>query len=84
MSATTQSFLLTDYDLHLFGEGTHLRAYEKLGAHLGEVDGRSVVHVAVWAPNAAEVTVIGEHNGWNPQSHPMLLRPQAHPRCFCR
>ena len=77
MATATQSFWLTDYDLYLFGEGTHLRAYEKLGAHAGEVDGRCGVHFAVWAPNAAEVTVIGDFNGWNPDSHPMQLRPAA-------
>ena len=77
MEASTQTLWLTDYDLYLFGEGTHLRAYEKLGAHQGEVDGRRGVHFAVWAPNAEQVTVIGDHNGWNPQSHPMQLRAEA-------
>jgi len=77
MGAYTQTLWLTDYDLYLFGEGTHHRAYEKLGAHLGEMGGRRGVHFAVWAPNAEQVTVIGDHNGWNPQSHPMHLRPKA-------
>jgi 1,4-alpha-glucan branching enzyme len=77
MQASIQTLWLSDYDLYLFGEGTHLRAYEKLGAHQGEVEGRRGVHFAVWAPNAEQVTVIGEHNGWNPQSHPMQLRPEA-------
>ena len=44
--------VLTEYDLHLFNEGTLHRAYEKLGAHRREVDGVSGVHFAVWAPNA--------------------------------
>jgi 1,4-alpha-glucan branching enzyme len=77
MATATQTFWLTDYDLYLFGEGTHLRAYEKLGAHLGQVDGRRGVHFAVWAPNAEKVTVIGDYNGWNPESNPMQLRPEA-------
>jgi 1,4-alpha-glucan branching enzyme len=77
MEASIQTPWLSDYDLYLFGEGTHLRAYEKLGAHQGEVEGRRGVHFAVWAPNAEQVSVIGEHNGWNPQSHPMQLRPDA-------
>src|SRR5215471_4729872 len=77
MGAYTQTLWLTDYDLYLFGEGTHHRAYEKLGAHLGEMGGRRGVHFAVWAPNAEQVTVIGDYNGWNPQSHPMHLRPKA-------
>jgi 1,4-alpha-glucan branching enzyme len=68
---------LTDYDLYLFGEGTHHRAFEKLGAHPGEVDGRRGVHFAVWAPNAQQVTVIGDFNHWNPQANSMNLRPEA-------
>ena len=45
--------MLTEYDLHLFNEGTLHRAYEKLGAHRREVDGATGVHFAVWAPNAS-------------------------------
>ncbi len=77
MGAAAQSLWLTDYDLYLFGQGTHLRAYEKLGAHPGEVDGRSGVHFAVWAPNAERVSVVGDHNGWNPGSHPMQSRANS-------
>jgi 1,4-alpha-glucan branching enzyme len=77
MGASTQTSWLTDYDLYLFGEGTHVRAYEKLGAHPGEVDGCRGVHFAVWAPNAESVAVIGDHNGWDPRSHPMQPRAQA-------
>jgi 1,4-alpha-glucan branching enzyme len=58
---------LTGHDLYLFREGTHSRLYEKLGAHvLG--DG---TQFAVWAPNAAQVAVIGDFNGWDPRAHPM-------------
>jgi len=77
MTAAAYSFWLTDYDLYLFGEGTYLRAYEKLGAHLGDVDGRSGTHFAVWAPNAERVSVVGDHNGWNPHAHPMQARAQS-------
>jgi len=77
MAATTQTLWLTDYDLYLFGEGTYLRAYEKLGAHLGEVDQRQGVHFAVWAPNAERVSVVGDHNGWDPHSHPMQERARS-------
>jgi 1,4-alpha-glucan branching enzyme len=77
MSTLTQTPWITDYDLYLFGEGTHHRAYEKLGAHLGEVDGRRGVHFAVWAPNAEQVSVIGEFNGWDPRSNPLNVRPEA-------
>jgi 1,4-alpha-glucan branching enzyme len=77
MGAATQTLWLTDYDLYLFGEGTHLRVYEKLGAHPGEVDGRLGVHFAVWAPNAERVSVVGDHNGWDPRSHPMQSRANS-------
>ena len=63
--------MLTEFDLHLFGEGTLHRAYDKLGAHRRVVDGRAGVHFAVWAPNAEQVSVIGDFNGWNPDAHPM-------------
>ncbi len=60
---------LTDLDLHLFGEGTHQRVYEKLGAHLAEIDGVAGLHFAVWAPNASRVSVVGDFNAWNGLSH---------------
>jgi 1,4-alpha-glucan branching enzyme len=77
MPASTETLWLTNYDLYLFGEGTHHRAYKKLGAQLGEIGGRLGVHFAVWAPNAEQVSVIGDHNAWNPRSHPMQLRAEA-------
>ena len=69
-----ESPLLTDFDLHLLGEGAHYRTYEKLGAHLTELDGRPGVRFAVWAPNARSVSVIGDFNGWNRDSHHMRCR----------
>jgi len=65
--------LLTPHDLHLFNEGRHYRAYEKLGAHGTEVSGVAGTMFAVWAPNAAGVSVIGSFNGWNPTAHPMHM-----------
>ena len=56
--------LLSGFDLYLLREGTHLRAWERLGAHPMERDGVSGTHFAVWAPNAREVAVIGDFNGW--------------------
>lgn len=44
---------VTGFDLHLFNEGTHLRLYEKLGAHLTAQNGLNGTHFAVWAPNAS-------------------------------
>jgi 1,4-alpha-glucan branching enzyme len=66
--------VLSDFDLHLFSEGTHFRLYEKLGAHLIEHDGTSGVLFAVWAPNAERVSVIGEFNQWDGRRHPMRPR----------
>ena len=54
---------LTDFDVYLWSEGTHYRAYEKLGAHLSEQNGVAGTHFAVWAPDAQEVSVIGDFNG---------------------
>jgi 1,4-alpha-glucan branching enzyme len=72
----TQDFtLLTEDDIFLFNEGSHFRLYEKLGAHLVEHAGRQGAYFAVWAPNAREVNVIGDFNGWNKQRHP--LRPRG-------
>ena len=67
--------LLTDFDIHLWAEGSHFRAYEKLGAHLAEADGVAGTQFAVWAPNARRVAVVGDLNGWRPDRHPM--RPVA-------
>ncbi|MDR1960393.1 MAG: 1,4-alpha-glucan branching protein GlgB [Planctomycetaceae bacterium] len=65
---------LTDFDLYLLGEGTHWDSYEKLGAHLREIDGIKGVNFAVWAPNAAGVNVVGEFNSWDGRRHPMQKR----------
>ena len=54
-----------DFDLHLFSEGTHYRAWEKLGSRRLAVDGITGVHFAVWAPNAQRVSVIGDFNHWD-------------------
>ena len=66
--------LLTDYDLHLLGEGNFIYIYEKLGAQLREIDGVAGVNFAVWAPNAERVSVVGEFNGWDNRAHPMQMR----------
>ena len=70
---------LGDLDLHLLGEGTHLRAYEKLGAHPCEEDGVAGVNFAVWAPNARSVSLVGDFNGWDGRQQPMR---QAGPNGF--
>ena len=63
--------VLTDFDLHLLGEGTHYRNYERLGAHLREHEGSRGVHFAVWAPNARRVSVTGNFNHWDGRRHLM-------------
>ncbi|MEX2310212.1 MAG: 1,4-alpha-glucan branching protein GlgB [Pirellulales bacterium] len=65
--------LLTDDDLHLFNEGTHYDLWKKLGSHVIRRDGDVGTFFAVWAPNAEWVSVIGDFNEWNKESHP--LRP---------
>jgi 1,4-alpha-glucan branching enzyme len=56
--------LLTKDDLYLFNEGSHIRLYDKLGAHPATVAGEKGVYFAVWAPNAEQVYVSGDFNGW--------------------
>ena len=68
------STLLTSYDLYLFNEGSHVRLYDKMGAHPGVVDGMHGTHFAVWAPNAERVSLKGDFNGWNVASHPLQPR----------
>ncbi len=63
--------LLTEFDLHLLGEGTHWSSYQKLGAQLRIVDGVDGVNFAVWAPNATGVSIVGEFNQWDPRRHAM-------------
>jgi len=66
--------VLTDFDLHLFNEGTHTHLYQKMGAHLMCHDGANGVCFAVWAPNAERVSVIGDFNQWDGRRHPMRPR----------
>jgi 1,4-alpha-glucan branching enzyme len=66
-----KSPLLTEFDAYLFGEGTHYQIYEKMGAHPTEIDGVSGVYFAVWAPNARNVSVIGDFNSWDGRKHQM-------------
>lgn len=63
--------VITEFDLHLFHEGTHYEIFNKLGAHPMTVDGIRGVYFAVWAPNAKSVSVIGSFNNWDGGKHPM-------------
>jgi len=69
--------VLTDFDLYLLGEGTHHRAFEKLGAHRIRVGPATGVHFAVWAPNADRVSLVGDFNGWDGRVNPMRLLAPA-------
>jgi len=69
--------LLSADDLYLFNEGSHYRLYEKLGAHPTSVDGVEGTYFAVWAPNARQVSVTGDFNGWNKSSHQLRAKGQS-------
>lgn len=69
--------VLGDMDVWLLGEGTHLRPFEVLGAHPAELLGVSGTRFAVWAPNAARVSVVGDFNHWDGRRHPMRLRREC-------
>ncbi len=66
-----------ELDAHLFAEGTHYRAYDALGARVVSHGGTPGVHFAVWAPNAARVSVVGDFNAWEGRTHPMRLVANA-------
>ena len=57
--------MITEADAYLFAQGTHYEIYEKMGAHVAEIDGQKGVYFAVWAPNAKYVNVIGSFNNWD-------------------
>ncbi|MEO0031471.1 MAG: hypothetical protein RIS94_1229 [Pseudomonadota bacterium] len=66
--------VLGPMDDFLIAEGTHLRLFDKLGAHVIEHEGATGVHFAVWAPNARLVSVVGDFNDWDHRRHPMRRR----------
>ena len=67
--------LLSEDDLHLFNEGSHYRAHEKIGAHQFNAGGEQGTCFSVWAPNAREISVIGNFNEWSHGTH--KLRPRG-------
>jgi len=69
--------LLTDDDIYLFNEGSHFRLYEKLGSQLFTREGVEGTYFAVWAPDAEEVLVIGDFNGWDKRTHPLRPKKQS-------
>ena len=69
--------VLGDDDLFLFHEGSHHGLYEKLGAHPMTIGGVAGTRFAVWAPNARQVSVTGDFNGWNRSSHPLCPKGRS-------
>ena len=66
--------LISEFDLHIHGEGTQYESYRTMGAHVVECDGVPGVRFAVWAPNAEVVSVVGDFNEWDERRHPMRQR----------
>ena len=65
---------ITEHDIYLLKEGSHYRLYDKLGAHIminGKENGATF---ALWAPNAENVSVTGDFNGWDRKSHSLNVR----------
>ena len=77
-AAAKEDFRIGELDQYLFSMGTHYDIYKKMGAHEAVMNGKKGVYFAVWAPNAATVSVIGEFNGWREEANPMTrLEPSG-------
>ena len=77
-AAAKEDFRIGELDQYLFSMGTHYDIYKKMGAHEAVMNGKKGVYFAVWAPNAATVSVIGEFNGWKEEANPMTrLEPSG-------
>ena len=77
-AAAKEDFRIGELDQYLFSVGTHYDIYKKMGAHEAVMNGKKGVYFAVWAPNAAAVSVIGEFNGWREEANPMTrLEPSG-------
>jgi 1,4-alpha-glucan branching enzyme len=77
MGSHQTASLLTDNDLYLFNEGSHFQLPNKLGAHVVNYEGISGTYFAVWAPNAEQVSIMGDFNGWNNSSHLLRTKGQS-------
>ena len=72
-----EATLLSEQDIFLFNEGSHFRLYEKLGSHLLSAGEGQGTYFAVWAPDAEQVSVIGDFNDWNKTNHPLKSRERS-------
>ena len=66
-----ETVYISEADQYLFAQGTHYDIYKKLGAHQSVEDGKKGMSLAVWAPHAASVFVIGTFNSWNETANQM-------------
>ncbi len=71
MTKQLQKVFVSEADQYLFAQGTHYDIYKKLGAHPSVEKGKKGFYFAVWAPNALQVHLVGNFNGWSETSHPM-------------
>ncbi|HLI12558.1 MAG TPA: 1,4-alpha-glucan branching protein GlgB [Alphaproteobacteria bacterium] len=69
--------VLGELDVHLLAEGTHLKSYERLGAHLRTIEGVAGAVFAVWAPSASRVSVVGDFCNWDGRRLPMRYRHEC-------
>jgi 1,4-alpha-glucan branching enzyme len=69
--------ILSDRDLYLFNEGSHVRLYDRLGCHPGVHEGVEGAWFNVWAPDAEAISAIGTFNGWNPETHRLYSRGES-------
>ena len=69
--------ILSEFDIHLLAEGSHLDQYEKLGSHVTAIGGVPGTSFAVWAPNAERVSVVCNFNHWDGRPYPMRNRGES-------
>lgn len=74
---TDSRVFISEADAYLFGQGTHYDIYKKLGAHPSQENGKKGYFFGVWAPNAAQVYVIGDFNEWKEESNPMVRMEES-------
>ena len=65
------SNVITENDIRLFKSGIHYEIYKKLGAHPQRINDQDGISFSIWAPNAQEISVIGDFNGWDIENNKM-------------